>query len=205
MKNINFSLPKEKMITAKCILWSKEIDLSVMGANALDSHTKGKNIDIVKNSSAGLHCSFFRREEKPAGSTAEKDSKEICKNGKTVKGKLFIDYLLNDSMINVEILWTRKCVMEDFSFHSCTKISSLFSAIFKDSQIAAKMKFGKTKRSYFINCGLAPYIKEQLEKYISSSPLYVVLFDESMNSFFQNEQMDVAIRFWNNSKKQAET
>ena len=26
-----------------------------------------------------------------------------------------------------------------------------------------------------------------------------------MNSVLQNEQMDVAIRFWNNSKKQAET
>ena len=70
--------------------------------------------------------------------------------------------------------------------------------------IAAKMKFGKTK-CYFIDYGLAPYIKEQLGKYISSSPLYVVSFDESMNSVFQNDQMDVAIRFWNNSKKQAET
>ena len=67
------------------------------------------------------------------------------------------------------------------------------------------MKFGKTKCSYFINCGLAPYIKEQFKKYISSSPLYVVSFDECMSSVLQNEQMDVAIRFWNNSKKQAET
>ena len=77
--------------------------------------------------------------------------------------------------------------------------------MFKDIQIVAKMKFGKTKFSYFINYGLAVYIKEQLEKYISSSPLYVVSFDESMNSILQNEQMDVATRFRNNSKKQAET
>ena len=65
------------------------------------------------------------------------------------------------------------------------------------------MKYGKTKCGYLINYGLAPYIKVQLEIYISSSPLYVVSFDESMNSVLQNEQMDVAIRFWNNSKKQA--
>ena len=63
------------------------------------------------------------------------------------------------------------------------------------------MKFGKTKCSYYINYGLAPYIKEQLEKYISSSPLCVVSFDESMNFVLQNEQMDIAIRFWSNSKK----
>ena len=95
--------------------------------------------------------------------------------------------------------------MRHFSFRSCTQINSLFSAMFKDSQIAAKMKFGKAKCSYFINYGIAPYIKSQLEEYIVSSPLYVVSFDESMNSVLQNEQMYVAIRFWNNSKKQAET
>ena len=67
------------------------------------------------------------------------------------------------------------------------------------------MKFWKTKCSYFFNYGLAPYIKEQVEKYISSSPLYVVSIDEGMNSVLQNEKMNVAIRFWNNSKKQAKT
>ena len=89
--------------------------------------------------------------------------------------------------------------MGHFSFRSCAQI--IFSAMFKD----AKMKFGKTKCSYFINYCFAPYIKEQLEKYISSSPLYVISFDESANSVLQHEQMDVAIRFWNSSNKQAET
>ena len=74
---------------AKCILCSKEIDLSTMGANVLDSHAKGKkHCGIAKNRSAGLYCSFFRKEEKPAVSTAEKDSKEIRKDGKTVKEKI---------------------------------------------------------------------------------------------------------------------
>ena len=75
-----------------------------MGANALDSHAKGKkHCYIAKNRSAGLHCSFFRKEEEPAVSTAEKGSKEVCKDDKTVKGKLD-GYLLDDSIINVEIL-----------------------------------------------------------------------------------------------------
>ena len=114
-----------------------------------------------------------------------------------MKGKLD-DYLLDDSIINVEILWT---LTGHFLFLSCGQINSLFSAMFKNSQIAAKMKFRKTKCSYFISYGLAPYIKEQLEKYTSSSLLYVVSIDESMNSILQNEQMDVAIQFWNNSRK----
>ena len=91
---------------AKCILCSKKIDLSTMGANALDSHAKAKkHCDIAKRRSAGLHCSFFRKEENPVVSTAEKDIKEICKDGKTVKGKLD-DYLLDDGIINAEIQWT---------------------------------------------------------------------------------------------------
>ena len=90
-----------------------------MSPNALDSHAKGKkHCDIVKKRSAGLHCSFFRKDEKPAASTAEKDSKEICKDGETLKGKLD-DYLLDDSIINTEILWTLKSVMGHFSFCSC--------------------------------------------------------------------------------------
>ena len=45
---------------AKCVLCSKEIDLSTMGANDLDSHAKGKkHCDIVKNRSAGLVCSWW--------------------------------------------------------------------------------------------------------------------------------------------------
>ena len=50
-----------------------------------------------------------------------------------------------------------------------------------------------------------PYIKEQSENYISSSLLYVVSSDESMDSVLQNEQRDAVVQFWNNSKKQPET
>ena len=67
-----------------------------------------------------MHSSFFKKEEKPAISTAEKDSKEICKDDKTVKGKLD-DYLLDDSIINTEILWTLKCVMGHFSLSITSK------------------------------------------------------------------------------------
>ena len=96
------------------------------------------------------------------------------------------------------------CNRTIFRFFLVLRSPHFFSPIFKDSQIAAKMKCGITKCGYFINYGLASYIKEQLEKYISSSPLYVVSFDESMNFVLENEQMEVAIQFRNNSKKQAE-
>ena len=79
-----------------------------------------------------MHCSFFRKEEKPAVSTDEKDSKKICKGSKTVKEKSD-DYLLDDGIINTEIMCTLKCAMGHFSFRSCAQINSIFSAMFKDS------------------------------------------------------------------------
>ena len=59
-----------------------------------------------------------------------------------MKGKLN-DYLLDDSIINAEILCTLNCVTGHFSFWSCAQINSLFSAMFKDSEIAAKMNLGR--------------------------------------------------------------
>ena len=52
---------------------------------------------------------------------------------------------------------------------------------------------------------MAPYFKTVLETKFHASPLFVISFDESMNAVFQNEQMDVLIRFWNNSKGIVET
>ena len=98
-------------------------------------------------------------------------------------------YLLEDSNINVKILWAQ-CAIGHFLFHSYAQMDSLISTMFKDSQIADEMKFGKKKSNCCIGYGLAPYIK-----YISSSLVYVVSLDENMNSVIQNEQMDVTIRF----------
>ena len=101
----------------------------------------------------------------------------------------------------VLLMWKFCGLLQDiFCFFLVVRSTHFFLPCLK-IVIAAKMKFRKTKCSYFISYGLAPYIKEQLEKYTSSSLLYVVSIDESMNSILQNEQMDVAIQFWNNSRK----
>ena len=54
--------------------------LSTMDANVLDSHAKGKkHCDIAKNWLAGLHSSFFRKEEKPAVNTAKRTVKKYVR------------------------------------------------------------------------------------------------------------------------------
>ena len=54
-----------------------------MDANALHSHAKGKkHCDIAKNCLAGLHCSFFWKEETPAVNTAKKTVKKYVRTAK---------------------------------------------------------------------------------------------------------------------------
>ena len=53
----------------------------------------------------------------------------------------------------------------------------------------------KTKYSYLINFGLAPYFKHhKLLLAVKALPFYNVLFVESMNSVLLEEQMDIYVR-----------
>ena len=77
--------------------------------------------------------------------------------------------------------------------------------MFSDSEIAKSFKLSKTKCSYFINLGLAPYFKDLLVKEIKAANIFVVSFDESLNKFLQEEQMDVQVRYWNEAAKEVNT
>ena len=57
-------------------------------------------------------------------------------------------------------------------------------------------QLGKTKCGYLITYGISPFFKDELIKTIKSAPFLSVSFDESMNRVFQEEPMDVVIRFW---------
>ena len=57
---------------------------------------------------------------------------------------------------------------------------------------------GRKKCSYFINFGIAPYLKELLLAKLKSSDFFVTFYDESLNRVLQEEQMDVVLRYCNN-------
>lgn len=69
--------------------------------------------------------------------------------------------------------------------------------MFPDSAIAQNFQCGKTRCSYLIKFGLAPYFQGKLTETLNKSDCYYSLsFDESLNSFLQKEQMDLYVRFW---------
>ena len=69
--------------------------------------------------------------------------------------------------------------------------------MFSDSMIAKSFILGRTKCSYFINFGIAPYLKELLAAKLKSSNFCGTCFDESLNRVFQEEQMDLDLRYFN--------
>ena len=72
--------------------------------------------------------------------------------------------------------------------------------MFSDSKIAESFKLGKTKCGYFINYGLAPFFKTNLIKSVKDSSFFAASFDENLNRIYQDEQIDVHIRYWDNEK-----
>ena len=113
--------------------------------------------------------------------------------------------LLNANSLNAEILWALKVVLSHFSFRSCAELSELFQVMFSDSEIASEFTLGKTKCSYLISYGLAPYFKDTLFREISTSEFFSLSFDESLNKEIQSCQMDVGIKFWSDCTKLVET
>ena len=76
--------------------------------------------------------------------------------------------------------------------------------MFKGSTIAGHFSMSKTKWSYLINYGLAPYFKDNLAKEINLSPYFSTSFDESLNMSLQKQQMHIQIKNWCSKSNQVE-
>ena len=107
--------------------------------------------------------------------------------------------------LRAEILWTLKVVTSHFSLRSCLGLNELFRVMFSDSKIASSFQLSKTKCSYFIKYGLPPHFKELLLQDVKVCPFFVLSFDESLNEFIQKEQMDLQIRYWDNTQNKVRT
>ena len=95
------------------------------------------------------------------------------------------------AVFSAEIKWSLKSCL-------CLDLNTLFNDIFSDSEVAKKFQQSKTKIGYYITFGIAPYFGSLLQD-IRSSPFFSVMFDESLNKIFQEEQMDAQIRYWKNA------
>jgi len=71
--------------------------------------------------------------------------------------------------------------------------------MFPDSEISGKMQLSREKVRYLICFGIAPYFEQTLKDDVRFASKVVVCFDESFNKIAKKQQMDVAVRFWDDA------
>ena len=72
--------------------------------------------------------------------------------------------------------------------------------MFNDSVIPSSRQLSQTKCFYCVNYGLAPFIKDLVVKDVRSSAYFLVLFDENLNKYCKQSQVDIWLRYWNDDK-----
>ena len=77
--------------------------------------------------------------------------------------------------------------------------------MFPDSKIANVFSLGRTKCGYYTNFGIAPYLKDLLISKVKAAPIYAASYDESLNRVFQEEQMDIHLRYFNEETQMVES
>ncbi len=132
------------------------------------------------------------------GTAKETERKHL--NTRTLTG-----FVSNDDVTAAEIRWALKCIKSHYSYSSSSDAKDLFQMMFKDSSIAQKLSIGSTKLAYYITFGLAPYFHNDLLRSALTCSKIVVCFEEAVNRVAQRGQMDVVIRFWNNTENVVST
>lgn len=187
--------------SAYCKVCRKLFKLSNMGKQAIISHAKGPtHVKYMKAKSSQPTISFFAKKDASTLSPLEGVQPTVSSTSTVVPGtsqmSLKTFNVNEDDVTSAEAIWALQVVTGKMSLNSCDETSAAFKTMFPDSKIAQNFTMGKTKASYVINHGLAPYFKESLLNDIKQCSDYVVCFDESLNKFSQRGQMDLCVRFW---------
>lgn len=117
-----------------------------------------------------------------------------------------IDYVQQkEKVTKAEIIWCLHCVFKHTSFRSCADAVKIFPLMFEDSEIAKNMKMCNDKVGYNIVHGLAPYFEKIIRDMLQNADYLVVGFDEAFNKVAKKQQMDLAVRFWDNAENEVKT
>lgn len=130
--------------------------------------------------------------------TSDNSRSGTQKSNKSILG----NFVLKNETIKAEILWCLQQVLTHQSFRAGASSVSLFKIMFPDSNIASSMQLQRTKISYVITCGIAPFFKSELLQTIQKCNYFAVGFDESLNKVSQSGQMDINVRFWDSIKNE---
>ncbi|XP_066936367.1 uncharacterized protein [Clytia hemisphaerica] len=175
-----------------------------MGRQALVSHASGSK---HKELNVKIQTFFNPKSKKSVQknpSTSEQTSSASQQTpGKKVQTTLEVVTTYAD-VVQAEICWALKCIDAGYSYNSCSDVGKIFNHIFP-CPITKDFSLGSTKLMYMTNFGLAPYFKTCLMDRIMASPCFVLSYDESLNAFNQKSEMDILIRYFDETDKLVKT
>ena len=182
--------------------------------SAIKSHARGgghkTNLTNLENSKKGLSPLFFKKvptttlshTERSPASAAPGNSAAASSSQPTAIDQLVAQ---QTSVTRAEIIWVLRVVKNHDSFRSCLELGEDLQAMIPNNDIVSKFKLSKTKCSYYVTHGIAPWVRGNLQTEVSASPFFSVSFDESLNIVMQENQMDIQIRFWSEKQNKAIT
>ena len=165
----------------------KNCTVSGHGVKTLESHAKS--------------AKHRKRLSKPDGSTISfSSSSKISQSAEIsiLKQTSIVDVHAKQLATKVWIIWWIDVILSNFSFNSVSNKSNIFCKISPDSKIVENFSCGKTKCTYVVCFGLAPYFKGRLNKSLRNVEHIVALFDESFNKTSKRGQMNMRVCYWDN-------
>lgn len=188
---------------AYCKLCMKSFSIASLGKSSISSHASGeKHKSRIPSTKQRTLVPLAKSLQSDDGDKGKKKTEtKACET--TIKNPT--SYFISEDVTDAEILWTLDVVVSNYSLNSCQNKNKLFARMFKGSKIAELFTCGSTKCSYIINFGLAPYFRSLLEESIKESTYHVRCFDESHNKSVHKGQMDMHIRFWDNTSNTVKT
>ena len=134
----------------RCTLCYKTRSLSTSGQSVLSIHTSGdEHKEIVEKRLNVFNKSQKKLEpEKLDSFSLSSTSEHLNLDGK----------INNNEVTYAEIRWVLKTIVSGFSMNSVDDVCDTFQKIFPDSDIATRMKLGRTKEIYIANFEILPHV-----------------------------------------------
>ncbi|KAH8040727.1 hypothetical protein HPB51_012042 [Rhipicephalus microplus] len=175
-----------------------------MGGTAVSSHASSKkHLAGLKCRSSALQTgmlSFFTPATNASAKCSEDRTVAPEEPAPTTSAKTSMSgFLLKSAVTKAEIMWCLNAVATRGSFRSTAASASLFPLMFPGCEVTEKLHLGKDKVGYTICHGIAAYFRKNLLSSLAGVPFLVVSFDESLNKVSQKLQMDVLVRYWDDT------
>lgn len=203
----------ESKYQAYCKLCTKSFSVQHTGKSALVQHASGKlhcAKEIPLSNRTQQTLSFVNEPKILINDVSDNNTVNVTENSvsnensnlsmpsssETSSLKCFVQSV---EVIKAEILWALSRVKCHNSSRSAEFEGNLFPTMFPDSMIVKKFAIKKDKLSYIITYGLALYYQNELVKGVLNASCYAISIDESLNKISCQAQMDIIVRFWNDT------